>query len=69
MAEQLSYSEGDAGAVTDDVHVLSNRQPYRHDYGSGGGVTVDRPTGGLTAGLDPVMQRLGGTWTDRKSVV
>lgn len=72
--------------------VVSNRQPYRHEYEkpdgdevdaavSDGGpaessasvrppstndvertVTVDRPTGGLTAGLDPVLQRAGGTW-------
>ncbi|MFC4248023.1 trehalose-6-phosphate synthase [Natribaculum luteum] len=25
-------------------------------------ITVDRPTGGLTAGLDPVLRRSGGTW-------
>jgi trehalose 6-phosphate synthase len=43
--------------------VVSNRQPYRHDYADDGdGFVVDRPTGGLTAGLDPVMQRTGGTW-------
>ncbi|WP_435346349.1 alpha,alpha-trehalose-phosphate synthase (UDP-forming) [Haloarchaeobius sp. HRN-SO-5] len=41
--------------------VVSNRQPYSHDY-DGDEVTVDRPTGGLTAGLDPVLQRTGGTW-------
>jgi trehalose 6-phosphate synthase len=63
MAEHLSRADLDIGAVTDDVHVVSNREPYRHEYGSGGTVEVDRPTGGLTAGLDPVMQQLGGTWT------
>ncbi|SFB94339.1 trehalose 6-phosphate synthase [Halobiforma haloterrestris] len=54
--------------------VVSNRQPYRHEYESDGGVdagngtdadpsiTVDEPTGGLTAGLDPVVQRTDGTW-------
>ncbi|MFW6385114.1 MAG: trehalose-6-phosphate synthase, partial [Halodesulfurarchaeum sp.] len=43
--------------------VVSNRQPYRHDYDDDRKqTTVDRPTGGLTAGLDPVMQRGGGTW-------
>ncbi|MBZ6494027.1 alpha,alpha-trehalose-phosphate synthase (UDP-forming) [Natrinema longum] len=73
--------------------VVSNRQPYRHEYedesaepaggsasttgdaspptGTDGGarstaetrsITVDEPTGGLTAGLDPVVQRTDGTW-------
>ncbi|ELY80525.1 alpha,alpha-trehalose-phosphate synthase (UDP-forming) [Natrinema pallidum] len=75
--------------------VVSNRQPYRHEYrdedatapsddgatspdgtgpprtGTDGGgrstaetrpIAVDEPTGGLTAGLDPVMQRTDGTW-------
>ncbi|GAB3664354.1 alpha,alpha-trehalose-phosphate synthase (UDP-forming) [Halopiger thermotolerans] len=48
--------------------VVSNRQPYRHEYESdsdGDGdrsVTVDEPAGGLTAGLDPVVQEASGTW-------
>ena len=42
--------------------LVSNRQPYRHDTDGANRPTVDRPTGGLTAGLDPVMQRAGGTW-------
>ncbi|MFC6718301.1 trehalose-6-phosphate synthase [Natrialbaceae archaeon GCM10025810] len=86
----------------DSLIVVSNRQPYRHEYDSGGGstdssgdgsgttpasgssgersaasgsaesvalfeeaveeFTVDEPTGGLTAGLDPVMRRASGTW-------
>ncbi|QLH79842.1 trehalose-6-phosphate synthase [Halosimplex rubrum] len=49
-------------AVGDGLVVASNRQPYRHDYGDDGEVTVDRPTGGLTAGLDEVMRRVDGTW-------
>ncbi len=43
--------------------VVSNRQPYRHsETDDGEAVAVDRPTGGLTAGLDPVVQETGGTW-------
>ncbi|WP_247005022.1 alpha,alpha-trehalose-phosphate synthase (UDP-forming) [Halosolutus gelatinilyticus] len=69
--------------------VVSNRQPYRHEYdeatdhgstaaereseqsadgtiGTGSlddrSITVDEPTGGLTAGLDPVIQHVEGTW-------
>jgi trehalose 6-phosphate synthase len=49
-------------AVGDALVVASNRQPYRHDYGDDGEVTVDRPAGGLTAGLDEVMRRVDGTW-------
>jgi len=41
--------------------VVSNRQPYSHGY-EDGEVTVDRPAGGLTAALDPVMQTVEGSW-------
>jgi trehalose 6-phosphate synthase len=41
--------------------VVSNRQPYSHKY-EDGEVTVDRPAGGLTAALDPVLQTVNGTW-------
>lgn len=44
-----------------ELLVVSNRQPYRHTEDEAG-ISVDRPTGGLTAGLDPVMQEMGGTW-------
>jgi trehalose 6-phosphate synthase len=42
--------------------VVSNRQPYRHTRSADGESSVDRPTGGLTASLDPMMQHVGGTW-------
>ncbi|SEO61949.1 trehalose 6-phosphate synthase [Halogranum amylolyticum] len=43
--------------------VVSNREPYQHRYRDDGkGIVVDEPVGGLTAGLDRVMQRTGGTW-------
>jgi len=48
--------------TTDKLAIVSNRQPYRHSYSSDGSLEIQRPTGGLTAGLDPVMQRLGGVW-------
>ena len=44
-----------------DVVVVSNRQPYRHQW-SDDEITVDRPTGGLTAALDDVVQRIDGSW-------
>lgn len=46
----------------DSLLVVSNRQPYKHSYDDDGTITVDRPAGGLTAGIDPVMQKTDGTW-------
>jgi trehalose 6-phosphate synthase len=42
--------------------VVSNRQPYSHDYDAEGRPSVDQPTGGLTEGLDPIVQRIGEAW-------
>lgn len=51
--------------------VVSNRQPYTHTYEDANAddsaegdreISVNRPAGGLTAGLDPVLQRTDGTW-------
>ncbi|WP_128477324.1 alpha,alpha-trehalose-phosphate synthase (UDP-forming) [Halorussus pelagicus] len=44
-----------------ELVVVSNREPYSHGR-EGGEITVDRPAGGLTAALDPVMQAAAGTW-------
>ncbi len=44
-----------------DLIVVSNREPYQHRQ-TEDGVVVDRPVGGLTVGLDRVMQRTDGTW-------
>lgn len=44
-----------------EVIVVSNRQPYRHEW-DGDEVTVSRPTGGLTEGLDAAVSGVGGTW-------
>ena len=54
----------DVAEWIDDFVVLSNREPYQHRYADEGGteIVVDEPVGGLTAGLDPVLQRTGGTW-------
>jgi alpha,alpha-trehalose-phosphate synthase [UDP-forming] len=59
--------ETDGGIVSSvgDLVVVSNRQPYTHSYEAtddGREITVSRPAGGLTAGLDPVMQETDGTW-------
>jgi len=47
---------------TRQLLVVSNRQPYQHERSPAGELAVDRPVGGLTASLDPMMQRTGGTW-------
>ncbi|MHC3438022.1 alpha,alpha-trehalose-phosphate synthase (UDP-forming) [Natrialbaceae archaeon A-gly3] len=69
-------------SAPDSLIVVSNRQPYRHEFADDGStvsdggtagvptdaagddreITVDRPAGGLTAGLDPVLEDVGGTW-------
>src|SRR5262245_62591122 len=41
--------------------VVSNREPYSHDYDRGA-IRVVRNAGGLTVALDAVVQALGGTW-------
>jgi len=41
--------------------IVSNREPYVHER-TDEGIQVERPSGGLVAALDPVMQACGGTW-------
>jgi trehalose-6-phosphate synthase len=42
--------------------VAANRAPYRRSLGPDGQPRWERPAGGLTAALDPLMQRFGGVW-------
>lgn len=70
MANDL-LSVGQTGPATDaavfevlrdrEMLVVSNRQPYRHTTNEEE-ISVERPTGGLTASLDPIMREMGGTW-------
>ena len=50
--------------ISTPLAIVTNRQPYRHEYASddGGDVTVDRPCGGVVAALDTVAQRHEATW-------
>jgi trehalose 6-phosphate synthase len=48
-------------AAVEDLVLVSNREPYRHEYDDGE-VVVEEPAGGLASGIDPVMQRIDGTW-------
>jgi trehalose 6-phosphate synthase/phosphatase len=42
--------------------IVSNREPYVPRWDEAGNLTYDKPAGGLTAALDPVMRATGGTW-------
>ena len=61
-AQRSANADSEATATADrDLVVVSNRQPYRHERDDGE-LRADRTAGGLTAGLDPALQRVGGTW-------
>ncbi|WP_224333464.1 alpha,alpha-trehalose-phosphate synthase (UDP-forming) [Haloprofundus halobius] len=59
--ESASSADTPVAAFESALVLVSNRQPYRHRH-ENGEIVVDRPVGGLTAGLDPVMQQIDGTW-------
>lgn len=43
--------------------VVSNREPYEHRVEEETGeIVVERPAGGLTSALDPVLRAVGGVW-------
>jgi trehalose 6-phosphate synthase len=45
------------------VLVVSNRQPYRHEYADDGDeIRISRPTGGLTAALDRALRGTDAAW-------
>ncbi len=46
----------------DQVIVVSNREPYIHEYAADGSVVVKRPASGLVTAVEPVMQACSGTW-------
>jgi len=55
-------AEGVREVLSDwELLVVSNRQPYAHNY-EDGEIIVDRPLGGLASGLDPLLQEAAGTW-------
>jgi trehalose 6-phosphate synthase len=67
MTQNAEATEGEhryaTAEVINDLVVISNRQPYRHEYADDSvEITVDEPAGGLAIGLNPVMQRIDGTW-------
>lgn len=64
MSDQSTAQTAEAAASFLDGRepiIVSNRQPYSHEY-DGDEISVNRPAGGVTAVLDPMMQTLSGTW-------
>ena len=45
----------------DQVIVVSNREPYIHEFGKDG-IVVKRPASGLVTAVEPVMRACSGTW-------
>ena len=65
MASQATPSEGYPAENVlwpGRLIVAANRAPYRLLTGRNGEARWERPAGGLTAALDPVMRRTGGVW-------
>ena len=41
--------------------VVSNREPYMHEYGRDR-LVCERPASGMVSAIDPVLQACGGVW-------
>jgi alpha,alpha-trehalose-phosphate synthase [UDP-forming]/trehalose-phosphatase len=48
--------------VSTPLIVVSNREPYLHDYTETGGIRWTRTPGGVSVALDALMRERGGTW-------
>lgn len=44
------------------IVIVSNREPYIHEYGPDGSVQVRHPASGLVTALEPVMRACSGVW-------
>jgi len=44
------------------IVVVSNREPYIHDYATDGSIVVQHPASGLVTALEPVMRACSGVW-------
>jgi trehalose 6-phosphate synthase/phosphatase len=53
--------------VRDQLHapqiiVVSNREPYSHEFNDSGAIVVQVPASGMVTALEPVMRACSGTW-------
>lgn len=44
------------------IVLVSNREPFEHQFAPDGSVSLSRPAGGLVSALLPVLERSGGAW-------
>lgn len=49
-------------AVRTPIVLVSNREPFEHQFAPDGTVAISRPAGGLVSALLPVLERSGGAW-------
>jgi len=45
-----------------ELVVISNREPYIHNYSDLGQIEMIRPASGLVTALEPILRNLGGLW-------
>jgi trehalose 6-phosphate synthase/phosphatase len=45
-----------------EVIVVSNREPYIHNQGPDGAITMQRPASGVVTALEPITRACAGTW-------
>src|SRR3984885_13531144 len=45
-----------------EMIVVSNREPYAHEFDEQGGIFVQVPASGMVTALEPVMRACSGTW-------
>lgn len=49
------------------VVVVANREPYSHQKGADGTVSIERPASGLVTGIEPILRQSAGTWVAHAS--
>ncbi|MFH0341760.1 MAG: trehalose-6-phosphate synthase [Chromatiales bacterium] len=59
--ERLRVHAVDCLGADHQLVVVSNREPYMHQF-QGGQPRIIKPAGGLVTALDPVLQACGGLW-------
>ena len=60
-AERLKHSLN-SNLHGEKIVILSNREPYIHEYTADGGIEVQHPASGLVTALEPVMRACSGVW-------
>jgi len=53
---------GEIGTPTGGLVVVSNREPWLHDYAPDGSIVVRHTPGGVSVALDALMRERGGVW-------